>query len=167
MSDPHTIEPLLPGDWEAVQAIYLEGIATGDATFETKAPSWEAWDSDHLLPARLVSRGGPGILGWAALSPASGRCVYAGVAEVSLYVAASARGRGIGRALLEALIRASEEEGIWTLQSGIFPENVASLALHQRCGFREVGRRERLGRLGGVWRDVILLERRSTRVGTE
>ena len=167
MNDRPAIEPLRPDDWETVRGIYLEGISTGHATFETQAPAWEKWDSDHLCAARLVARDGPAILGWAAISPVSGRCVYAGVAEVSVYVAESARGRGVGRALLEALVRASEDEGIWTLQAGIFPENVASLAVHRRCGFRDVGRRERLGRLGGAWRDVLLLERRSPRVGTD
>jgi L-amino acid N-acyltransferase YncA len=160
------IDALRPEDWEQVRAIYVEGIATGHATFETSAPPWEKWDSDHLARARLVARDGPAILGWAALSPVSGRCVYAGVAEVSVYVAAAARSRGVGRALLHGLIRASEEEGIWTLQAGVFPENVSSLALHRRCGFREVGRRERLGMLGDTWRDVILLERRSRTVGS-
>jgi L-amino acid N-acyltransferase YncA len=162
-----TVEPLRPGDWDPVRVIYLEGIATGHATFETTAPTWDWWDADHLHAPRLVAREGAALLGWAALSPASGRCVYAGVAEVSLYVAAAARGRGVGRALLEALVEASEEKGIWTLQAGVFPENAASLAVHRRCGFREVGRRERLGKLGGAWRDVILLERRSPRVGTD
>jgi len=159
-------DALRPEDWEQVRAIYVEGIATGHATFETGAPQWEKWDSEHLARARLVARDGPAILGWAALSPVSGRCVYAGVAEVSVYVATSARNRGIGRALLEGLIRASEAEGIWTLQAGVFPENASSLALHRRCGFREVGRRERLGKLGDTWRDVILLERRSRMVGS-
>jgi len=160
------IDALRPEDWEQVRAIYVEGIATGHATFETGAPPWEKWDSDHLARARLVARDGPAILGWAALSPVSGRCVYAGVAEVSVYVAAAARNRGVGRALLHGLIRASEEEGIWTLQAGVFPENASSLALHRRCGFREVGRRERLGMLGDTWRDVILLERRSRTIGS-
>jgi len=159
-------DALRPGDWEQVRAIYVEGIATGHATFETGAPQWEKWDSEHLARARLVARDGPAILGWAALCPVSGRCVYAGVTEVSVYVAASARNRGVGRALLEGLIRASEAEGIWTLQAGVFPENASSLALHRRCGFREVGRRERLGKLGDTWRDVILLERRSRTVGS-
>ncbi len=167
MSGGFTIDTLGTEDWERVRTIYLEGIATGHATFETGAPLWEKWDADHLPKARLVARRAAGILGWAALCPVSGRCVYAGVAEVSLYVAATARGRGVGRVLLEALIRASEDEGIWTLQAGVFPENAASLAVHRRCGFREVGRRERLGKLRGAWRDVILLERRSPRVGTE
>ena len=164
MSGRLAIDSLRPEDWEQVRAIYQEGIATGHATFETAAPPWQKWDSDHLRRGRLVARDGPDLLGWAALSPASGRCVYAGVVEVSIYVAASARNRGVGRALLQALIRSSEEDGIWTLQAGVFPENVPSLALHRRCGFREVGRRERLGKLGGTWRDVILLERRSSTV---
>jgi L-amino acid N-acyltransferase YncA len=161
------IDALRPEDWEPVRAIYLEGIATGHATFETAPPSWDKWDADHLRAARLVARDAGGILGWAALCPVSGRCVYAGVAEVSLYVATAARGRGVGRRLLEALILASESEGIWTLQAGVFPENTASIAVHHRCGFREVGRRERLGKLKGTWRDVILLERRSPRVGSD
>ncbi len=157
---------MLPGDWPEVRAIYLEGIATGNATFETEAPSWDAWDAAHLRPARLTARDAGGrLLGWAALTPVSGRCVYAGVGDLSVYVAASARGRGVGRALLMALIEASERSGIWTLQAGVFPENKASLELHRRCGFREVGRRERIGRMNGVWRDVILMERRSTTVG--
>lgn len=167
MSGGFAIDALDPEDWKQVRTIYVEGIATGHATFETDAPAWEKWDADHLRRPRLAARDGTLILGWAALSPVSGRCVYAGVAEVSLYVAASARGRGVGRALLEALVRASEDAGIWTLQAGIFPENAASLAVHRRCGFRDVGRRERLGNLGGTWRDVILLERRSSKVGTD
>ena len=153
-------------DWDAVRAVYLEGIATGDATFETEAPAWEKWDASHLPHCRLVARCGEAVAGWAALSPVSARGVYAGVAETSVYVAARFRGAGVGRALLGALVNCSERHGVWTLQAGIFPENVASLALHLRHGFREVGRRERLGRLGGRWRDVILLERRSERVGT-
>ncbi|HEU4388170.1 MAG TPA: GNAT family N-acetyltransferase [Blastocatellia bacterium] len=156
-----------PTDWEQVRAIYLEGIATGDATFETDAPSWEAWDGSHLQTVRLVARTGDSILGWAALTRVSGRCVYAGVAEVSVYVAARARREGVGRALLEKLIQESENHGIWTLQAGIFPENVASIAIHNRCGFREVGRREKLGKLKGVWRDVMMLERRSQTVGID
>jgi len=153
-------------DWQAVQAIYREGIATGNATLETGAADWVEWDRRHRRDCRLVARREGEIAGWAALSPVSSRRVYAGVAEVSVYVAPSARGQGIGRALLRALIAESERQGIWTLQAGIFPENEASIALHQACGFREVGRRERLGRLHGVWRDVVLLERRSKVVGT-
>jgi len=153
-------------DWAEVRAIYLEGIETGNATFETEAPSWDAWDKAHLPQPRLAAREALGrVLGWAALTPVSGRCVYAGVGDLSVYVAAEARGRGVGRVLLEALIESSERAGIWTLQAGIFPENTASLALHRGCGFREVGRRERIGQLKGVWRDVLLLERRSNAVG--
>ena len=153
-------------DWEQVRSIYLEGIATGHATFETDAPTWEKWDAGHLRKARLVARDVEGgILGWAALSRVSDRCVYGGVAEVSVYVGERGRGRGIGRALLEALIEASERNEIWTLQAGIFPENAASVKLHLSCGFREVGRRERIGKLHGVWRDTLLLERRSRSVG--
>jgi len=156
-----------PGDWENVRSIYLEGIATGDATFETGAPSFADWDKAHLTCARLVARRGDQTIGWAALSPVSQRCVYGGVAEVSVYVSSSSRGLGVGRSLLERLIAESERNGIWTLQAGIFPENLGSLALHRSCGFREVGRRERIGKLKGIWRDTILLERRSTFVGVE
>jgi phosphinothricin acetyltransferase len=152
-------------DGPVVLAIYGQGIATGIATFETAAPSWAAWDADHMPRCRLVAESGGTIAGWAALTAVSERCVYRGVAEVSVYVADGARGRGIGRALLAALVEASEREGLWTLQAGIFAENTASLLLHRRTGFREVGRRERLGELGGVWHDVVLLERRSTVVG--
>ncbi|HEY9284015.1 MAG TPA: GNAT family N-acetyltransferase [Pyrinomonadaceae bacterium] len=161
----YVIEAMRAGDWEQVRAIYLEGIATGHATFETDAPPWEGWDARHLPQPRLVARGAEEVLGWAALSPVSNRRVYAGVAEVSVYVGAGGRGRGVGRALLEALIDESERGGIWTLQAGIFPENAASARLHLRCGFREVGRRERIGRLHGVWRDTLLFERRSKVVG--
>jgi len=159
------LEAMAPGDWAEVRAIYLEGIATGDATFETEAPAWERWDASHRPGERFVAREGGAVLGWAALSSVSDRCVYGGVAEVSVYVAAAARGKGIGAALLRQLIDASEEAGVWTLQAGIFPENRGSLALHERLGFRQVGRRERLGKLKGVWRDVLLLERRSARAG--
>lgn len=160
-----TIEPMEAADWTRVAAIYAEGLATGDATFETAVPSWEDWDADHLESCRLVAREAGAVVGWAALSPVSERCVYGGVAEVSVYVGAVARGRGIGRALLDALVAASEEAGLWTLQAGVFPENTASVAVHERCGFRVVGTRERLGRLDGRWRDVLLLERRSPAVG--
>ncbi|MBZ5515904.1 MAG: GNAT family N-acetyltransferase [Acidobacteriia bacterium] len=161
----YVIDSMKASDWEQVRAIYLEGLASRSATFETAAPSWERWDASHLPQERLVARAGDRILGWAALSPVSGRCVYAGVAEVSVYVGAGFTRRGVGHALLEALIARSEEHGIWTLQAGVFPENVASLALCRKCGFRQVGRRERLGRLDGVWRDVLLLERRSRVAG--
>jgi phosphinothricin acetyltransferase len=159
------VQKMANGDWAAVRAIYEQGIRTGNATFETQSPDWEAWDSAHLPDCRLVARRQGQIMGWAALVPVSGRCVYAGVAEVSVYVAEAARGRGMGKALLQALVEASEQAGIWTLQAGIFPENEASIALHRACGFRIVGRRERLGQLEGVWRDVVLMERRSTVAG--
>ncbi len=152
------------GDWPAVRAIYLEGIATGNATFENSAPEWERWDGGHLKRCRLVARGGGDVVGWAALSPISSRAVYAGVAEVSVYVSAEARGMGIGMALLSRLIEESEAEGIWTLQAGIFPENRASVELHQKAGFRIVGTRERIGRMDGRWRDVLLMERRSAAI---
>lgn len=161
------IEEMRAGDWEAVRAIYSEGIATGDATFEREAPSWEHWDASHLKEARLVARAGQRLTGWAALSPVSSRCVYAGVAEVSVYVCAASRGEGVGRALLAALVEASERAGVWTLQAGIFPENAASVRLHLLCGFREVGRRERIGRMGERWRDTLLFERRSRVVGVD
>jgi L-amino acid N-acyltransferase YncA len=155
------IKPMTAGHWPAVRAIYQHGIATGDATFETAAPTWAAWDAGHLAGHRLVAATDGEVVGWAALSPVSDRCAYAGVAEVSIYVAAGAAGRGVGRALLERLVAGAEAAGIWTLQAGVFPENAASLALHRRCGFRTVGVRERLGKLDGRWRDVVLLERRS------
>src|SRR6185503_17701689 len=155
------IDPMRVSDWEQVREIYLAGIGSGHSTFETEAPSWEKWDEGHLEFARLVMRDGETILGWAALSPVSKRHVYRGVAEVTVYVSESAQGQGIGRALLEALIDESEKNGIWTLQASIFPENTASVQLHLRCGFREVGRRERIAMLNGVWRDTLLFERRS------
>jgi L-amino acid N-acyltransferase YncA len=162
-----TIEPMAESDWEPVRAIYLEGIATGNATFETEAPSWEKWDATHLPFARVVARTDDDVVGWAALTPVSQRCVYAGVADVSIYVSQRGRGQGIGRKLLATLIDQSEQNGIWTLQAGIFPENVASLTLHRSCGFREVGKRERVGKMNGAWRDTILLERRSEKVGID
>ncbi|MBT2739961.1 GNAT family N-acetyltransferase [Bacillus sp. ISL-77] len=152
-------------DWGQVREIYLEGIATGNATFQKEAPSWEEWDSGHVKECRLVALLEDKVLGWAALTPVSGRCVYSGVAEVSIYVSQSNNGKGIGSRLLNSLIEQSEQNGFWTLQSGIFPENVASLKLHSKHGFREVGRRERIGKMDGVWRDTILLERRSNIVG--
>jgi phosphinothricin acetyltransferase len=157
-----SVRELVPEDWPAVRSIYEQGIATRDATFETAAPDWPTWDGSHTL--RLVAERDGEVLGWAALSPVSERCVYEGVAEDSVYVAASSTGRGVGRALLEELVRRAEAAGIWTVQAGIFPENEASLELHRRCGFRVVGVRERLGRRDGVWRDVVLMERRSKEV---
>ena len=201
---------MMPSDWYEVRAIYLEGIATGYATFETDPGTWEKWDVAHLQDHRFVARKGSSgsgsatgdssisdssgsgsatgsssirgfsasgssirdrsdnrssVLGWGALSPVSNRPVYAGVVEVSVYVAPKSQGQGVGRALLEVLISSAEKGGIWTLQAAIFPENRASLALHRRCGFREVGRREKLSKLYGKWRDVLLLERRSKVVG--
>ena len=160
-----TIEAMRPEHWNQVEQIYLEGIATGQATFETRAPSWEAWDDSHLPWARLVAHCGNQIVGWAALSPVSRRQAYTGVAEVSIYVASNHRNQGVGQTLLNRLIAESERNGIWTLQAVVFVENVATLALHRGCGFRDVGRRERIGKLNGTWRDTILLERRSSFVG--
>lgn len=154
-------------DWDGVRAIYLEGIATGHATFEIEAPTWDAWNAGHLQFARLVGFVNNELCGWAALSPVSKRAAYAGVAEVSVYVAEDFRRLGVGQQLLQRLVADSEQHGIWTLQASVFPENAATIALHQRCGFREVGRRERIGRLNGVWRDTMLLERRSEVVGSE
>jgi L-amino acid N-acyltransferase YncA len=151
-------------DMPAVLQILSEGIATGVATLETEPPSPTEWDQTHLEGARLIACDGDEVVGWAALSPVSQRCVYEGVAEVSVYVAASARGRGVGRALLDGLVRASEEVGLWTLQAGILPTNTASLALHAACGFRTVGARERIARLNGTWTDVLLRERRSPNI---
>ena len=161
------IDEMSQNDWEQVRAIYLEGIRTGNATYETEAPTWEKWDAAHLREARLVARSGSAILGWAALSPVSSRCCYAGVAEASIYVGEGSRGKGVGRALVRALVARSEQQGIWTLQAGVFPENQASLQLTRSAGFREVGRRERLARVNGVWRDVVLLERRSRIAGSD
>jgi len=168
-----------PDLWPAVREIYREGVATGNATFETELPDWEKWDSSHRKDCRLIalepfdedteevliSRNKLTVLGWAALSPVSARRVYRGVAEVSVYVSAAARGRGVGKALLQALVQESEVNGIWTLQAGVFPENTASVALHKSCGFRKVGVRRQIGKLGDSWRDVLLLERRSPSIG--
>jgi len=151
--------------WPDVKAIYESGIATGNATFQTGAPAWEEWDAAHIKTCRLVAVEQDEILGWAALTPVSGRCVYAGVAEVSIYISESARGKGLGSILLNALVAESEQHNFWTLQAGIFPENVASIRLHEACGFRMVGRREKIGQMLGVWRDTVLLERRSNTVG--
>lgn len=159
------IERLLEIHYPTVSLIYLEGIATGNATFETEAPTWEKWDLAHTKHSRFIAVDNGEIVGWAALSAVSGRCVYAGVAEVSVYVGASHRGRGVGNRLLEQLIKSSEENQIWTLQAGIFPENEASLHLHQKHGFRLFGRREKIGKMKDTWRDTVLLERRSKKVG--
>lgn len=156
---------LLPAHWAAVKQIYEEGIATGNATFQNTVPSWEEWDAAHLPHSRLIALYNESVVGWAALTPVSGRCVYAGVGEVSVYVSASARGMGIGKGLLQKLIAESEANGIWTLQAGIFPENSASLQIHHHCGFRTIGIREKIGKMNGRWRDTVLLERRSNLVG--
>ena len=158
---------MAPADWSQVQTIYQQGLETREATFETSAPGWAEWDAYHLDHCRLVARRDEEVIGWAALSPVSDRCAYHGVAEVSVYVALASRGRGVGKALLSHLVEESEQQGIWTLQAGVFPENRASVAVHEGVGFRRVGVRERLGRLDGVWRDVTLLERRSSRVGID
>lgn len=160
-----TITGLRPEHWPEVARIYGEGIETGNATFETDVPSWESWDASHLPNHRLIATQEGLVIGWAALVPVSDRCVYGGVVENSVYVATAARGAGVGRKLLEALIASTEIAGIWTIQTGIFPENEASVRLHERVGFEIVGRRKRIGKLRGNWRDVLLLERRSDVVG--
>jgi len=161
------IDHMRPSDWDQVRSIYLEGIRTGYATFETDAPTRETWDESHLQIGRLVMRDGDRVVGWTALSPTSKRSVYRGVAELTVYVAENARGKGIGHALLEAVVEESERNGIWTLQASIFPENTSSVKLHLRSGFREVGRRERIAMLNGVWRDTLLFERRSNVVNPQ
>jgi phosphinothricin acetyltransferase len=154
------VRELREEDWPAVAAVYEEGIRSGLATFETEVPAWAQWDAAHLSGPRLVAELDGEVVGWAALAPTSSRHVYRGVAEDSVYVAGAAQGRGVGRALLEELVSRAGADGIWTIQAGVFPENVASLALHERCGFRRLGVRERIGERDGVWRDVVLLELR-------
>jgi len=166
------IDNMKPEDWQQVRSIYLEGISTGNSTFEKDAPDWDKWNSAHLLEHRLVARDGNTILGWAALSPVSSRAVYSGVAELSLYVTTSHRGKGIGAALLNATIDSTEKARLWTLQGGIFPENTPSLRLVKKHGFKEIGKREKIGKmtygnLAGTWRDVVLVERRSTVTGID
>lgn len=168
----YIIEKMKAEDWPRVRQIYLEGINTGQATFEAEVPEWAEWDARHLANPRLVAKVNGEVAGWAALSPVSSRRVYAGVAEVSIYIGTPYRGQGIGSALLAALIAASEQEGIWTLQAGIFPENQVSVILHQKHGFEIVGRRKKIGRMSfgelcGLWRDVLLMERRSNLVGAD
>jgi L-amino acid N-acyltransferase YncA len=167
LADAPSVElrPLEPGDWPTVADIYWDGMRDGLATFETEVPTWEAWDAAHLPGQRLVAELLGEVVGWAALAPASRRRCYAGVAENSVYVAREARGLGVGRALLKALIGRSEAAGIWMIQTSIFPENRASLALHERCGFRVIGTRERIAKRDGVWRDTVFLERRSSVAG--
>ncbi len=159
------VQEMKRADLKDLLKIYSEGIESGNATFETSVPGAEEWDKIHLTNCRLVARSGEDVIGWAALSPVSGRCTYSGVAEVSVYVTAGATGKGVGKALLSELARESEKTGIWTLDAGIFPENKASISIHKSCGFREVGYREKLGSANGIWRDVILYERRSKKVG--
>ncbi|HBW38644.1 MAG TPA: N-acetyltransferase [Desulfosporosinus sp.] len=164
----YQIREMSEADWEQVRDIYIEGISAGNSTFETEAPSWEVWDVAHVKSCRLVVVGEGKVVGWAALSLVSSRCVYTGVAEVSIYLAQDYCGQGIGFRLLKELIGCSEDSGFWTLQSGIFPENVASLALHRKCGFRQVGLRKKQGKMNnGTWRDVVLVERRSEVVGND
>lgn len=164
------LRPMNSADWPAVERIHAEGIATRNATFETEPPTWAEFDAGHTAEHRLVAvlaatDAPERVVGWAACGRVSSRCVYRGVLEISVYVADEARGRGVGTALLAELVAQTEAAGIWTLQAGVFPENTGSLALHRRFGFREVGRRERIGEMDGVWRDVLLLERRSGVVG--
>lgn len=161
------LRPLKKDDWPSVAEIYKQGIITGNATFEKDIPTWDAWDSAHFKMCRIVATVGEEIVGWAALTKVSGRCIYAGVAEVSVYVASLYKGQKVGTKLLESLISESEQKGFWTLQAGIFPENIASLKLHKNLGFRKVGFREKIGKMNGRWRDTILLERRSKIVGDE
>ena len=161
------IRSMISSDWEAVSRIYNQGMRTGYATFEQEVPPWEEWDKNHLKECRIIAQEDHEILGWAALSPVSSRCVYGGVGEVSVYVSEEARGKGVGKALMNQLIQESESAGLWTLQSGIFPENTASIILHEKMGFRKIGFRERVGKLNGQWKDNVLFERRSTRVGID
>ena len=164
----YIIDKMSEKDWNEVASIYLEGIKTGKATFQSDIPTWEQWNASHVTSCRLVVRLEDKIAGWAALSPTSSRCVYAGVAEVSVYVGEAYRGMGLGKALLEKVIELSEEEGFWTLQSGIIKENHSSIVLHEKCGFRQIGYREKVGKMPtGVWHDVVLMERRSKIVGFE
>lgn len=155
------IRKMQKSDWSSVQSIYIEGIRTGTATFETNVPEWMEWNKNHLRDCRIVISDSSIIYGWAALSPVSQRDVYSGVAEVSIYIKESERGKGIGKKLLEELIKSSEKAGIWTLQAAIFPENEASIHLFKKCGFRVIGYREKIGKLNGIWKDVVLMERRS------
>jgi L-amino acid N-acyltransferase YncA len=152
-------------DYPSIAEIYLQGIATGYATFQTEAPEWDVWDKSHVSFCRLAAFENDEMLGWAALSPVSSRCVYGGVAEVSIYVASGVRGKGIGKILFAQLIKESEENSLWTLQSGVFPENIGSIKLHEDMGFRKIGFREKIGNMKGVWRDNVIMERRSKIVG--
>lgn len=162
-----TFSTLLPEHWEAVRSIYEEGIQTGNATFQQSAPGWDEWNNSHLTHSRIVALVDDEVAGWAALTPVSGRCVYAGVGEVSVYVAEKFKGQKIGSALLKELVKRSESNNIWTLQAGIFPENKSSIKIHEANGFRTVGYREKIGQMNGVWRDTVLMERRSSIVGVK
>ena len=161
------IRSMAPSDWEHVSRIYLEGISTGFATFETQVPKYEDWDRAHIKECRLVAENDGEILGWAALSPVSSRCVYGGVGEGSVYISDKSRGKGVGKLLMQHLIEESEKAGYWTIQSGIFPENMASIKLHEKVGFRYIGKRERVGKIHGVWKDNLLFEKRSPTIGTD
>ncbi|PCJ98913.1 MAG: N-acetyltransferase [Flavobacteriaceae bacterium] len=165
MNNYTMLQEMQPNDWPLVSKIYEDGIKTGFATFETKVPTYAHWDDMHLEECRFVAKKSGAILGWAALSPVSSRCVYGGVAEVSVYVSENSRGLGVGRFLMEELIKKSEDKGIWTLQSGIFPDNITSIKLHEKVGFRYIGKKERVGQLRGVWKDNLLFEKRSDKVG--
>ena len=165
MPETFLIRQMVAEDWLSVAEIYKQGIATGNATFEEEVPPWEIWDKTHLKTCRMVAEINGKIAGWAALSPVSGRCVYAGVAEVSVYISENHRGQKLGAQLLEKLIQESELNNFWTLQAGIFPENEPSIRIHTALGFRIVGKREKIGELNGVWRDALLLERRSKTIG--
>lgn len=164
----YKIEEMTNKDWNEVAEIYLEGINTGRATFQSEVPSFENWNDSHIKTCRLVASSGKEILGWTALSPTSSRCVYKGVAEVSIYIRKECRGKGVGKKLLETLIDLSEKNGFWTLQSGIIRENSASIALHKSCGFRQIGIREKVAKMpNGVWHDTVLMERRSKKTGID
>jgi len=167
MKEELTFRSLFERDWSMVSEIYSDGLDTGNASFETNIPSWEDWDNRHLKSCRIIAEINGQVVGWSALSPISSRCIYGGVAELSVYVSAEFRRKKIGTKLLECLIKESEDNGIWTLQAGVFPENKASLELHKRLDFREIGFQEKIGKLNGVWRDILLLERRSENIGIE
>jgi len=167
MNQHMVIDKMIPYDWDRVREIFIEGIQTGNATFRTEAPTWNEWEKDHLTNCRFVAKQNGEVVGWVALTPISSMLAFSGVVEVSIYIASSAAGMGVGSRLLQQVIESSEQNNIWTIQSMIFPENVASIKLHRKFGFEEVGTRKQIGKLNGVWRDVVLLERRSTIVGVD
>lgn len=167
MNNQIVLDDMKKTDWNQVCHIFNEGIQTGNATFETEAPTWESWDRDYFSVCRLVARKGQEVVGWAALTPISKREAYCGAAEVSIYISSTSTGNGVGTKLLERLVDVSEECGFWSLEADIFKENESSILLHKKCGFREVGTRCRLGKLNGLWRDVVILERRSDVVGMD